>query len=62
MSIFQTENEQFKDFWKLSMVSNFQYIKDHPDKPWPDNFMCENHNITWKLIQTSPNLFKYYHF
>ena len=59
---------------KLKVAESFEwfkYIKNHPEKNWnydlmcsnDYDFMCENPNITWDIIQKFPlatNIYRYF--
>ncbi len=32
----------------------FQYILDHPDKPWEYDMLSQNPNITWEIVKNNP--------
>lgn len=34
----------------------FQFILDHPEKDWDWDFIQENPNLTWEIIQAHPHI------
>ena len=46
---------KYKDLEKEWSQYWFQYIKEHPDKPWNWKSMSGNPNITWEIIQQNPD-------
>ena len=46
---------KYKDLEKEWSQYWFQYIKDHPDKPWNWKSLSSNLNITWEIIQQNPD-------
>ena len=45
---------KFKILWSSKW---FQYIIDHPTKPWNYRWLSTNPNVSWELIQAYPHLF-----
>jgi len=58
MNYFTLKREHERQIWKYLIdikqaISKewFQYIVDHPDKPWDYSGISYNSNTTWEIVQ-----------